>query len=90
MEKFARALLLHAVRLAGSQFARSFTRRLGLSLLQRKPEEWHRLHATPSVCICVWRCHFLRPRPRPSVSALRRDDKRRRGNSAWWEGAQEA
>ncbi|KAI9449636.1 hypothetical protein BJY52DRAFT_1359724 [Lactarius psammicola] len=48
-EKLARALLPHAARLAGSQFARSFTRGLGLSLLQRKPEEWRRLHATPSV-----------------------------------------
>ncbi|KAF8270863.1 armadillo-type protein [Lactarius quietus] len=48
-EKLAHALLPHAARLAGSQFARSFTRGLGLSLLQRKPEEWRRLHATPSV-----------------------------------------
>ncbi|KAH9175142.1 ARM repeat-containing protein [Lactarius sanguifluus] len=48
-EKLARALLPHAARLAGSQFARSFTRGLGLSLLQRKPEEWRRMHATPSV-----------------------------------------
>jgi len=47
-EKLARALLPHAARLAGSQFARTFTRGLGLSMLQRKPEEWRRLHATSS------------------------------------------
>jgi nucleolar protein 9 len=47
-EKLARALLPHAARLAGSPHARFFTRGLGLSLLQRKPEEWRRLHATPS------------------------------------------
>ena len=38
----------HAARLAGSPYARFFTRGLGLSLLQRKPDEWRRQHATPS------------------------------------------
>jgi len=47
-EKLARALLPHAVRLAGSPYARSFTRGLALSLLQRKPDEWRRQYATPS------------------------------------------
>jgi hypothetical protein len=47
-EKLARALLPHAARLAGSLHARFFTRGLALSLLQRKPDEWRRLHATPS------------------------------------------
>ncbi|KAH9991427.1 armadillo-type protein [Russula vinacea] len=47
-EKLARALLPHATRLAGSPHARFFTRGLALSLLQRKPEEWRRQHATPS------------------------------------------
>jgi len=47
-EKLARALLPHAVRLAGSSHARYFTRGLALSLLQRKPDEWRRQHATPS------------------------------------------
>ncbi|KAI0253125.1 ARM repeat-containing protein [Lactifluus subvellereus] len=47
-EKLARALLPHAARLAGSSHARFFTRGLALSLLQRKPEEWRRVHATPS------------------------------------------
>ncbi|KAI9511254.1 armadillo-type protein [Russula earlei] len=47
-EKLAQALLPHAARLAGSSYARFFTRGLALSLLQRKPEEWRRLHATPS------------------------------------------
>ncbi|KAH9991655.1 ARM repeat-containing protein [Russula compacta] len=48
-EKFARALLPHAARLASSPHARFFTRGLGLSLLQRKPDEWRRQHATPSL-----------------------------------------
>ncbi|KAI0274347.1 armadillo-type protein [Russula aff. rugulosa BPL654] len=47
-EKFARALLPHTARLAGSPYARSFTRGLALSLLQRKPDEWRRQYATPS------------------------------------------
>lgn len=47
-EKFARALLPHAARLAGSPYARFFTRGLALSLLQRKPDEWRRQYATPS------------------------------------------
>jgi hypothetical protein len=34
--------------LAGSPYARFFTRGLALSLLQRKPDEWRRQHATPS------------------------------------------
>ena len=38
----------HAARLAGSPYARFFTRGLSLSLLQRKPDEWRREHATPS------------------------------------------
>ena len=41
-------MLPHAARLAGSPYARFFTRGLGLSLLQRKPDEWRRQHATPS------------------------------------------
>ena len=41
-------LLPHAARLAGSPYARFFTRGLGLSLLQRKPNEWRRGNATPS------------------------------------------
>ena len=41
-------MLPHATRLAGSPHARFFTRGLALSLLQRKPEEWRRQHATPS------------------------------------------
>jgi nucleolar protein 9 len=41
-------LLPHAARLAGSPYARFFTRGLALSLLQRKPDEWRRQHATPS------------------------------------------
>jgi nucleolar protein 9 len=41
-------LLPHAARLAGSPHARFFTRGLALSLLQRKPDEWRRQHATPS------------------------------------------
>jgi hypothetical protein len=40
--------LPHAARLAGSPYARFFTRGLALSLLQRKPDEWRRQHATPS------------------------------------------
>lgn len=36
------------MRLAGSSHARYFTRGLALSLLQRKPDEWRRQHATPS------------------------------------------
>ena len=41
-------MLPHAARLAGSPYARSFTRGLALSLLQRKPDEWRRQYATPS------------------------------------------
>jgi len=41
-------LLPHAARLAGSPYARSFTRGLALSLLQRRPDEWRRQYATPS------------------------------------------
>jgi nucleolar protein 9 len=41
-------LLPHTARLAGSPYARSFTRGLALSLLQRKPDEWRRQYATPS------------------------------------------
>jgi hypothetical protein len=37
------------MRLAGSSYARSFTRGLALSLLQRKPDEWRRQYATPSL-----------------------------------------
>ena len=47
-EKLARALLPHASRLAGSPYARFFTRGLALSLLQRKPDEWRHQYATPS------------------------------------------
>ena len=36
------------MRLAGSPYARSFTRGLALSLLQRKPDEWRCQYATPS------------------------------------------
>jgi len=46
-------LLSHASRLAGSPYARSFTRGLARSLLQRKPDEWHRQYATPSSGGCV-------------------------------------
>ena len=46
-------MLPHAVRLAGSPYARSFTRGLGLSLLQRKPDEWRRQYATPSSGGCA-------------------------------------
>ncbi|KAI0260538.1 armadillo-type protein [Gloeopeniophorella convolvens] len=48
-EKLARALLPHAARLAAAPHARFFVRGLALPLLQRRPEEWRRLHATPSV-----------------------------------------
>ena len=41
-------MLPHAARLAGSPYARFFTRELGLSLLHRKPDEWRRQHTTPS------------------------------------------
>jgi len=46
-------LLPYAARLAGSPYARSFTRGLALSLLQRKPDEWRRQYATPSSGGCA-------------------------------------
>ena len=46
-------MLPHAARLAGSPYARSFTRGLALSLLQRKPDEWRRQYATPSSGGCA-------------------------------------
>ena len=46
-------MLPHAARLAGSPYARSFTRGLALSLLQRKPDEWRRQFATPSSGGCA-------------------------------------
>ena len=46
-------MLSHASRLAGSPYARSFTRGLALSLLQRKPDEWRRQYATPSSGGCI-------------------------------------
>jgi hypothetical protein len=52
----AHAPLLHAARLPGLQFMWTFTCGLGLSLLQHKLEEWHHLHAIPSVfdlCLVV-------------------------------------
>ena len=41
-------MLPHAAHLAGSPYAWLFTWGLGLSLLQRKPDEWRHQHATPS------------------------------------------
>ena len=46
-------MLPHAARLAGSSYARYFTRGLALSLLQRKPDEWRRQYATPSSGGCA-------------------------------------
>ena len=46
-------MLPHATRLAGSPYARFFTRGLALSLLQRKPDEWRRQYATPSSSRCI-------------------------------------
>ena len=46
-EKLTHALLPHAACLAGLPHAWFFTCGLALSLLQRKPDEWRRLHATP-------------------------------------------
>jgi nucleolar protein 9 len=65
-EKLARALLPHATRLAGSPYARFFTRGLALSLLQRKPDEWRRQYATPSSS----------GRTNPSTSSPNKNDTR--------------
>ena len=48
-EKIARSVIPHEYALAGSLYGKFFTRRLHLSLLHRKPEEWKTLQARQQV-----------------------------------------
>ena len=66
------------MRLAGSSHARYFTRGLALSLLQRKPDEWRRQHATPSSSsAAAVSPNNARPGvTSPSAVAIATDDKR--------------